>query len=170
MSTVHKLLAGAIALQTVTLIGMVAHSALPLLIGEEVRVKTIPYDPRSLLRGNYARLNYAFSRVTLPAQRLRQGEVVYTTLTLGENGLYQFKEASLEKPADGVFLRGRTNRRSAPRGWARTHRIRYGIEAYFAPKEKALALEHDLRRGGIAVLMVTKDGRAALKDVIANTN
>ena len=31
--------------------------------GKEIRVKVVPVDPRSLFRGNYARLNYDFSRL-----------------------------------------------------------------------------------------------------------
>ena len=77
---------------------------------------------------------------------------------------YEFTEASLEPPADGVFLRGRLTRNHPP------YRVRYGIEAFFAPKEKALPLEEDLRNGGIAVLMVAGNGRTALKDVIPDPN
>ena len=49
-----------------------------------------------------------------------------------------------------------------------TYRVRFGIEAFFAPKDKALALERDLGEGGIAVLMVAGDGRVAIKEVIPN--
>ena len=48
--------------------------------------------------------------------------------------------------------------------------MKYGIEAFFAPRAKAMKLERDLANGGIAVLMVTGAGRAALRDVIANRN
>ena len=43
----------------------------------------------------------------------------------------------------------------------------YGVEAFFASKETALALEEDLRDGGVAVLMIADDGRARIKNVIA---
>ena len=44
--------------------------------------------------------------------------------------------------------------------------VTYGIEAFFAQKERALKLEKDLQNGnGIAVLMVTDGGKAALKEV-----
>ncbi len=49
-----------------------------------------------------------------------------------------------------------------------TYRVRFGIEAFFATKEKALALERDLGEGGIAVLMVAGNGRAVIKEVIPN--
>ena len=157
-------LGAAIAFQLLVLIGMVAKAAIPLWSGTEIHVKTVPVDPRSMFRGNYARLRYEFG--TLPEgalneiEGLRVGETVYVSLKQREEGGYEFAEASLERPADGVFLRGRLVGNSPPL------RIKYGIEAFFAPKEKALKLERDLRDGGTAVLMVTGNGQAALKDVI----
>ena len=104
-------LAAAIALQAIVMAAMVASAAMPLWTGAEVRVATLPVDPRSMFRGNYARLNYDFS--TLPEDALdgvrefRAGEVVYVSLESGEDGLHRYAGASLERPAEGVFLRGR---------------------------------------------------------------
>ena len=157
-------LAAAIALQVIVLAGMVASAAMPLWTGTEVRVATLPVDPRSMFRGNYARLNYDFS--TLPEDaldgvgELRAGEVVYVGLESGEDGLHRYAGASLEPPAEGVFLRGRIQRGRAP------YRVRYGIEAFFAPKEKALRLEEELRERGVAVLKIAANGRAAIEDII----
>lgn len=157
-------LGSAIAFQLVVLGGMVVSAALPLRTGTEIRVRTVPVDPRSMFRGNYARLDYEFG--TLPEDALageddlRMGEVVYVSLEPGAEQEYEFAGVSLDPPAEGVFLRGRIA------GGPPSHRVRFGIEAFFAPKEKALALEEDLRSGGIAVLMVDGRGRAALKDVI----
>ena len=159
-------LVAAIAFQLVVLAGMVVNAALPLWTGTEVRVRTVPVDPRSMFRGNYARLAYEFG--TLPENALRKeeglrpGEVVYVSLEPGDDDAYVYAGASLERPAEGVFLRGRLVTISAP------YRVRFGIEAFFAPKESALALEKDLRNGGTAILMVSGGGRAALKDVVAN--
>ena len=161
-------LGAAIVFQIIVLAGMVAGAAMPLWTGTEVRVATEPVDPRSVFRGNYARLNYAFS--TLPEDALdvdrvlRTGEVVYVSLRAADNGLHHFAGASLEPPAEGVFLRGRILRDSAP------HRVRYGIEAFFAPKEEALRLERELGDSGVAVLAVSRSGRAAIKDVIASSD
>ena len=161
-------LVAAIAFQLLVLAGMVVNAALPLWTGTEIRVKTVPVDPRSMFRGNYARLGYEFG--TLPANALqrvkglRPGEVVYVSLEPGDDDEYVFADASLERPAEGVFLRGRLATVNAP------YRVRFGIEAFFAPKEQALELEKDLRNGGIAVLMVAATGRAALKDVVPEPN
>ena len=42
-----------------------------------------------------------------------------------------------------------------------------GIEAFFAPKERALRLEKALRDGGVAVLKVSARGRAAIEDIVS---
>ena len=49
--------------QLFVLTGMVGLSVMPLWSGKEIRVKTIPVDPRSMFRGNYARLRYDLSEV-----------------------------------------------------------------------------------------------------------
>lgn len=161
-------LGAAITLQLLILAGMVLWSAVPLWTGTEIRVRTVPVDPRSMFRGNYVRLRYEFG--TLPAgalgpgKRLRAGEVVYVSLKEAKGGGYGFAGASLEPPSEGLFLRGRLTGNSEPL------RVKYGIEAFFAPRAKAMRLERDLSNGGVAVLMVTAAGRAALRDVIANPN
>jgi uncharacterized membrane-anchored protein len=159
----------AIALQVLVLIGMYLLSVAPLWIGTEVKIKTVPVDPRSLFRGNYARLRYDIS--TIPSKHLsdskdlRNGEVVYVNLKKAPTGLYEFLSASSAKPDTGIFLKGRLqNHRYENRDQLR---ITYGIEAFFAPKDKAIALEKTLTKNGIAVLMVSSSGKAQLKEVIA---
>lgn len=163
-------LGAAIAFQFCVLTGMYLAAQLPLWTGTEIRLKTIPVDPRDLFRGNYARLEYEISLLDsaqFPAQEgIRNGEVVYITLEPGEGGLHRLSGVSLHKPPEGSYLRGRIAGRwfEAGRGQLR---VRYGIEAFFAPKARALELEDELRDGGVAVLMVSPGGRARLKAVRA---
>lgn len=137
----------------------------PLLTGQEITLKVIPVDPRSLFRGNYARLNYEINQVVLPhnSRELRENEFIYVKLKQNQEGDYIADSASLEKPEVGLYIRGRTHR---TRG-SDAVRVRYGIEAFFAPKEKALALERKLPSGAVAKIMLAKNGKATLKDVIA---
>lgn len=163
-------LIAALVFQLLVLTGMYALAALPLWTGSEIRLKTIPVDPRSLFRGNYARLRYDISQVEadlLPgSEDLRNGEVVYTALRPGKDDIYEFAGISLTPPDSGAYLRGRIANHQYVK--KRTYlRIKYGIEAFFAPKEKALALEKALRQTGVAVLVVSAGGKARLKDVIA---
>ncbi|WP_299582796.1 GDYXXLXY domain-containing protein [uncultured Microbulbifer sp.] len=164
-------LGAAIAMQFLLLVGMYVQAQIPLWNGEPIRVKTIPVDPRSLFRGNYARLNYDFSRVKASdltgSKRLREGEVVYVSLKKSTTGLYVYSAASLKKPTEGVFLKGRI---ASGNRWRneQAYRIKYGIEAYFAPKEKALQLERELRDSGIAELMVAPSGQVRLRNVVGH--
>ncbi len=154
----------AVAFQFIVLSGMYVTAAMPLWTGTEVKVKTIPVDPRSMFRGNYARLRYDFSTLNdhyIPDKgALRNGEVIYITLKPGTDGLHELSDVSLEKPNDGIFLRGRLQNRNR-------FDVKYGIEAFFAPKQKALEIERHLRKSGVAVLMVSSQGKARIKDIIS---
>lgn len=164
-------LVAAVLFQLMVLGGMYVKAALPTWTGSEIKVQTIPVDPRSMFRGNYALLRYEFSELETKdsdfTEGLRHGEVVYVALEKNtENGLYEFSQLSLEKPDSGIFLRGRAQ---GLRYSGQQHlRVKYGIEAFFAPKEKALALEKELADGGVAVLMIATDGRARITDVLPN--
>jgi len=156
--TLGLALLAALTLQVVILAGVFVNGFYPLWLGEEIRVETRPVDPRDLFRGNYARLGYDFS--TLPATGFRPGDVIY--LPLEQDGdLWRGLTPSHQPPAQGLYLRGRVS--GLP--WGGTRRVTYGIEALFAPKEKALQLERELRDGAVAVLKVAPNGRAALVTV-----
>jgi uncharacterized membrane-anchored protein len=155
--------------QVGVLAGEYLNAVYPLWTGREVRLRTMPVDPRSLFRGNYARLDYEISRIpemgVSEEKSLRPGEIVYVSLREGKDGLYEYEGAGLARPQEGLFIRGRVQEYSQEPSVSL--RVRYGIEALFAPPEKALALEKELRRSGIAVVMIADNGKPALKDVIS---
>ncbi|MCB1758388.1 MAG: GDYXXLXY domain-containing protein [Gammaproteobacteria bacterium] len=159
-------LLAALLLQAGVLLGEYLVAVYPLWQGEEIRLQTRPVDPRSLFRGNYARLRYDISELPVAAfgpdrPRLRPGELVYVTLKPDLNGIARFAAVSLRKPDQGLFLRGRVSGERRPAG-ANVH-VRFGIEAWFAPQERALQLERELRAGAVAVIRVGSGGRAALE-------
>ncbi len=159
-------LSAAIAFQGVVLATEYINSVTPLMFGKEYRIKTRPLDPRSLFRGNYARLSYDTSQMKLYSEikekNLRRDDVVYVQLNPLEEGLHQLGTITLEPPAGVPFIRGRVANRWFGHG---SYDVKFGIEAYFAPKEKALELEREVRRGAIAVVMISSSGKAALKEV-----
>ncbi len=161
----------AVLFQLSVLVGEFVSASIPLWTGKEIRVKTLPVDPRSMFRGNYARLNYEFSQIETQDLKsefgLRNGEVVYVSLKSEKDNLYNYDSISLDKPSSGLFIRGRISNRNFVN--SNYHlQIKYGIEAYFVKKEKALELEKNLGNGGVAVIMVSNSGKCALKDVIPN--
>ena len=133
-----------------------------------VKLKTVPVDPRSLFRGNYARLRYEISRLPKSLYQgdrpLRENERVYVLLERNDDGISSARAILLEAPAQGSFVRGRVKNR-----WRKQEEIRisYGIEAYFAPKREALALERRLRSGALAEVSLASNGKAALKSILA---
>lgn len=171
--TIMTGLAVIIVLQIAVLAGEYLGAIYPLWTGEEIRLKAVPVDPRSLFRGNYARLGYGISTIVRkdPGEKkeLRNGEVVYVKLKPGVDGLCVFDGVSLKKPGSGLFIRGRIQGKHSQRNSV-MYDVRYGIEAYFAPKKKALALEKALRGGGVAIIMIAGNGKATLKEVITNRN
>ncbi len=156
-----------ILLQTGILAMIYINAQIPLWTGSPILLKTRPVDPRSLFRGNYALLNYDISRI--PAQEIntlrtpRRNERVYVSLTPGPNQVYTYQGVSFEKPESGTYIRGRIQNNG--RRTMGSYRIRYGIEAYFAPKEKALALEHKLRTSAVANIYITDSGKPALEGI-----
>jgi uncharacterized membrane-anchored protein len=169
---IYSALIAVVVLQLIVLAGVYLNSVYPLWIGQEIKLKMVPVDPRSTFRGNYARLNYEISRVRLNRDQIvlrpRYDQFVYVSL-IEKDGVYVFDQATLSKPQEGMFIRGRIKQPRWSIGRDRLQ-VAYGIEAYFVSREKAKALEKDLRRGGgVAVVMVAPNGKATLKDVIATT-
>lgn len=168
--------------QVGVLVGEWAIAHYPLWRGEPLRLRVQPVDPRDLFRGNYARLDYDLSPLPMELGEafFERGDVVYVQLTeAGEDG---WRAASIhaQPPAEKPFLRARIKRVSSGEyreftgmsedgepqyerlSLSGAYHLRYGIEAWFAPKLKAQQMEYDLRQGGWAVLSVADSGRAAL--------
>lgn len=156
----------AMAFQFCVLTGMVVNAALPLWTGKEIRIKTIPVDPRSMFRGDYARLRYEYSRLCKAQQKElsahRTGDVVYVIFKPGNNDIYRFDTVVTQKPESGVFIRGRLETQYGG------SRVKCGIEALFATGQKARQIEENMQNGGVAILMVTDSGRARIIDVVGN--
>jgi uncharacterized membrane-anchored protein len=156
----NGLIAG-VVLQLLVLMLEYLGAVYPLWTGQEASLKVIPVDPRSIFRGNYARLSYEISRIPDTALSIdtavRFDQYVYVMLKPDAEGLLSFAGASVERPESGMYIRGR---------YLGDNQIKYGIEAYFAPREKAIALEGLLRRGGVAKVMIAANGKAALLEVM----
>lgn len=168
-----KALIGAILLQLLVLAAELGGAVYPRWFGQAVQLTVEPVDPRSLFRGNYAQLRYQIGEVQLPSDEtvlnVRAGERVYVSLVEDGQGRWQAQDVHFEPPDSGLFIRGRIRYWPGDTGTSVTLHIRYGIEAYFLPRDKALALEDELRSGGVATVMIAPDGKAALLGVEAGS-
>lgn len=132
--------------QLLVLGGEYLNSVFPLWFGETAILKIRPVDPRSLFRGNYVRLDYEIDDIKNPDMTkglapLKKGDVLYVGLE-EKDGYHQAKSISKEKPSDGLFIRGRVKYfRSGS-----SVQLKYGIEAYFAAKDRALDIEKGIRQ------------------------
>ncbi|MDF1821386.1 MAG: GDYXXLXY domain-containing protein [Alcanivoracaceae bacterium] len=171
--------------QVLVLVGEWAVAHYPIWKGEPLRLRVQPVDPRDLFRGNYARLDYDLSPLPmeLGEGHFDKGDVVYVRLTEAGDGGWRAASIHARPPAEKPFLRARIKRVSSGEyreftgmdddgkpqyerlSLTGAYHLRYGIEAWFAPKLKAQQLERDLRQGGWAVLSVADSGRAALVTV-----
>ncbi|MCA0756259.1 GDYXXLXY domain-containing protein [Paenibacillus sp. N4] len=129
--------------------------------GTQVKLKIEPLDPRSLLQGDYVRLNYSISTPPSLDAEMKEHPVtgrIKVVLRQGDDGLYVFDrlytkgETLTDKE---VVINGTFN------GW---QSIYYGIETYFVPEGTGLETERNAR---YAYVRVGKNGDAILEKLAA---
>ncbi|MGA1867270.1 MAG: GDYXXLXY domain-containing protein [bacterium] len=138
------LIASAVFLQCLTLAGICFQRELIVRHGDIVFMRTAPVDPRDLFRGDYVRLAYEVSN--LPSKYVPGSEVeamkepekkAYLSFTTDQRGVVTPLSLSLQKPCEGRFISGYTQRT-----WQKdTISVRFGIEKYFMQQKKGLVLE-----------------------------
>lgn len=134
------------------------------IIGEEIRLKVQPVDPRDFLRGQYVSLNYDISNIDVKkSENFVTGQTVFTVLQ--KNGeTYTLKRISTNKPAETPFIKGQINHIKWNSGDNKkdynTLNIRYGIENVFVKEKEAKNIEKRLAKGGIAIIKLDRNGVA----------
>lgn len=158
----------AAALQTAVLGYMVESRASILRSGADIRLKTLPVDPRDLLRGDYVILSYPISTIS---KSIITGEVptnservrMSVRLKPGTDGLWTATEASFGdlSAADGsVVLRTQPfDYYAGVDGLPETLFVNYGIERYYVPEGEGKVLEDARNQEELEVeARVSKDG------------
>jgi len=100
-----------ITIQIFLLLSMLIPRAFTIKTGRKILLEVVPIDPRSLFKGEYARLYYKISSIGTEEQ-LKKGQKVYITLKKKErfwdiSSVDLKKSASLDKNEDEVLLVGR---------------------------------------------------------------
>lgn len=158
----------AAALQTAVLGYMVESRASILRSGADIKLKTLPVDPRDLLRGDYVILSYPISTIS---KSIITGEVptnserarMSVRLKPGTDGLWTATEASFGdlSAADGsVVLRTQPfDYYAGVDGLPETLFVNYGIERYYVPEGEGKVLEDARNQEELEVeARVSKDG------------
>lgn len=144
--------------------------------GKVIHLRTAPIDPRDAFRGDYVHLNYEISRIGVDklkgaetGKEIKKSDKIFVGLQEGPNGLYEFANAQLQEPKEGLYLTGRALyphqglQPGSPIG------ISYGIEAYFVEQGTGVAIEeHRGNRTGVQVplemeIAVSRTGQAVIK-------
>ena len=162
-----------VVFQFLALGGMIANREYLLRTGQVVLLKCQPIDPRSLLSGDYVRLNYTISNFS---------EERFRTLNR-DNETFQQQDTiyvALEKPANSPFWDAvavshdlKKLKATYPvviRGvfvstWS--YQVRYGVEQYFVPQFEGLQIEQEIRNASVEVA-VSGSGESAIKRLFLN--
>lgn len=163
----------AILFQISIIVYMVTASLMPLITGKEIVLRTVPIDPRDLLRGDYVVLNYSFNRLGLDSikndihgERYKFGDELYIELEQKDN---YYEPVGLWKnpPENKTFMKVIVKHfyGADTYGFAS---LSGGIESYYTDSETARALERNA--GGVSAItevyvMIAPDGQARIKDV-----
>ena len=167
----------AAALQTAVLGYMVESRASILRSGADIKLKTLPDDPRDLLRGDYVILSYPIS--TIPASivtgevpKVNGRERLAVRLKPGADGLWTATEASfgsLPAQEDSVVLRTLPfDYYSVTDGvLPETLFVSYGLERYYVPEGEGKVLEEARNQEELEVeARVSKDGTPQIARLI----
>ena len=149
--------------------------------GTEVRLRTVPVDPRDLFRGDYVVLNYGISTISdaKGERAFQRGDTIYVTLARGADGFAQATGASMSRPAatgSDVVIAGRVVSTNAcgvneagefdcSTGRNRL-RVGYGLESYFVPQGSGKAIETTDKARIEIVAAVSASGEAAIKRLL----
>lgn len=169
LSSKLALIALAAAAQVGILCTMIVVDSLPYQLGETIRLKVIPVDPRDMFRGDYVVLGYEFSNLhENEVTGLEKsggyywdhaGQPVYVLLEKdADDDVWRPQEISANRPSTGTYLRGQIDRLG---------RVDCGIGAYFVQEGEGRQIEQAIREDQNAVAEVAVwNGQAKLKRVI----
>ncbi len=164
------------ALQTAILGYMIESRASILRDGKDVVLKTVPVDPRDLLRGDYVVLSYEIS--SIPADKLVDKPPTQETdaqlsvrLSQGDDGFWHIAEAAfgtLEARDDGTviaksqpfFYYPQIGNVDVPLT------VEYGIERYYVPEGQGKMLEEARNAEALSVAARVDDaGRMQIRTI-----
>ncbi|HEV7309421.1 GDYXXLXY domain-containing protein [Ensifer sp.] len=167
------LVAGA---QTAALGYMIESRASILRSGREVLLKTVPVDPRDLLRGDYVILSYDISRIEpelftggFPAEE--KEAQIYVRLEQQLDGFWTVTQAAFQPLAaagDTVVLRSLpfVYYPSTPPAPVN---VEYGIERFYVPEGEGRTLEEARNAEALSVdVRVDAGGKAQIREIAVN--
>ena len=178
------------------LLSMTIRPLMTNIFGEEILIKTKPFDPRDVFRGDYVRLDYEISEVPLEkleneilAMKNGNGYEDFKGLKKKElyvilkeyNDFYMVDKFTLQKPNGGVFLKGKykypiykeLDKEELQKKENGIHkievkgiRIDYALDKYFVPENTGKNLEDTVIKGKILAKIKVYNGYSLLKEIL----
>lgn len=158
-----------------------------ILYGEEIQLKTKPFDPRDIFRGDHVQLDYEISEIALSnAPEIFREENNYSKLrntklyvVLKKDGDYYIVDyATLEKPADKIYLNAQYQYTSYDYGGAISEKeikekkqegksiiVSYNLDKFFVPENTGKDLEELSRKGQLSAKVKVWMGYSYLVEV-----
>ena len=151
------LFAALVAAQVIGLVAFAGARQVVLSQGAEVVLQTVPVDPRSLLQGDYAILDYEIASVPDWLRGRPAGTEVYVILRECGDVWCVFRHDLRQPHRPDVYIRGEINRRG---------RVDFGIGTYFVPEGTG----HIIERAEDVKVVVALDasGTAVIKRVLVD--
>jgi uncharacterized membrane-anchored protein len=168
------LYAAVVALQVAVLLGMIWRQERILDSPVTVRLKCEPVDPRSLVSGDYVRLNYTISRLDdegirnlAPGRSFDENDEIFVALAPDPSGAFHTAAAYA---ATYEALAGRYDliiRGEVASDWSLE--VRYGVEEYFVPQDEGKRIERRIGPGEVIVeVALAADGASAIKHLFVD--
>lgn len=144
----------------VILLSMTIKPAITNALGSEILIKTKPFDPRDVFRGDYIYLNYEINEITLdkldnsvlnirddkeeyePFKELRKKNL-YVTLKESK-GVYEVDKVSLNKPNEGIYLKAKYRYTLQDMPEKEDENINKEKEKYVVPKAIGINVDYSL--------------------------
>ena len=151
------LLFAVVAAQVIGLIAFAGMRQMALTQGREVVLQTVPVDPRSLMQGDYAILDYEIAELPVYFGEAWPGDTVYVVLQEGPDVWYAINYQWDEPGRRDVYIQGRVDERE---------RLDFGIGTYFIPEGTGHVIER--ARDVKVVVAIGERGNAVIKRVLVD--
>lgn len=149
------LLFAVVAAQVIGLVVFASVRQVALTQGKEVTLQTVPVDPRSLLQGDYAILDYEIAELHEWLKDRPTGSEVFVLLQECGDVWCGTQQSVHEPKPKQVYIRGRINERG---------RIDFGIGTFFVPEGTGSIVERS--RDVKVVVSLSSSGNSVIKEVL----
>ena len=151
------LLFAVVAAQVIGLVVFATVRQVALTQGREITLQTVPVDPRSLLQGDYAILDYEVAELPDWLRDEPVGNTVYVVLRECGEVWCAGRHSTWEPNPTDVFIRGKVNDR---------RRLDFGIGTFFVPEGTGHIVERaqDVK----VVVSLSASGNAVIKTVLVD--